>query len=172
MTIKIYNLTQQEIDDCAAYASKIDVGHYSKRDNQKIEKTKRLQQFVGKSVEFGGQHYLINTGHQNVSKPDCNVYPVGKKSFAHDLITSKNNIHVKGQSTDAARRYGASWLFENNDTHIFESYQKNDAVMFVTADLYLQYDKVIKVTTEIKAIIPVVKLHQYNSLFQLPQMEY
>jgi hypothetical protein len=50
-----------------------------------------------------------------VSKPDFTIYETRQKSYDADLTDGKHHFHVKGQTLESKRRYGASWIMQRKD---------------------------------------------------------
>lgn len=50
-----------------------------------------------------------------ISKPDFTIYDKRQKSYDADLTDGKYHFHVKGQTLESKRRYGASWIMQRKD---------------------------------------------------------
>ena len=49
-----------------------------------------------------------------ISDPDMKIYDKYQKSFDADLTVDGLDLHVKSQSTESAKRFGTSWMFQYN----------------------------------------------------------
>lgn len=87
---------------------------YSYRGESRREKM-RDDVVVGKLGEVAAMKYLHHLGYE-CNKPDFTIYERRRKSFSADLQTHCGlDVHVKSQSTQSRKRYGASWLLQKTD---------------------------------------------------------
>jgi hypothetical protein len=144
--------TPEDIQICSDFAEKMDTSLYAKR-NQSDENKRRLDSKLGKMAELA-VYYALKEPYPNISYPDFNIYKPREKSWDYDLkVPDQKNIHVKGQDYLSAMRYSESWVFQNEDKHIFKTYTDKDYVVFVLLN-YLQKHATIR------AILPVSLLHE------------
>ncbi len=153
-----YTLSTDEIKQIKKFSESINTNHYSGRGQFSPQK-RREDQEIGKSGEIVAYHVIQNI-LPNISKPDFEIYSVGRKSWDFDMKTDEYNIHIKTQSLKSAKLYGSSFIFEKTDKKIFKDYSDNDYVSFVQFD----YDKK---SGKVLSFMPVKMLH-YLSLFKDP----
>jgi hypothetical protein len=156
-----YNFTKEDLAKASEYAANIDVNYYSGRDQLDVQK-KRLDQKVGKLGEIAAYNCLKDT-LPGLSYPDFEIYAAKDKSWDFDMKNANVNLHVKSQLNIQAVEYGESWIFQNQDKHIFKDYAPIDYVAFVIVSL-------IHKSAEVKAVISLHNLHQ-KQLFKMPVKE-
>lgn len=156
----IIKITKQALTKCQTFAQSIGTDFYSSRGQFNAEKRAK-DQVIGKIAELVVCSHLSERGVK-VGEPDFTIYSKSRKSWDYDLKSPEFNFHIKGQDVEQSKKYGASWIFENNDRHVFEKYQPNDYVCFVTVDL-------AKMEADIKHIVAVTDLHQLQ-LFKRPRL--
>lgn len=103
------NKCLQFAEDCIESSKAL----YAYRGASKTDKIKE-DIYIGKMGEVGV--YLSHKADDKIcSKPDFKIYKGRRKSFDADLFMNERAIHVKSQSSESARRYGNSWLFQRSD---------------------------------------------------------
>jgi len=158
----IIRFTPQDIKKCRDFSNKIDTGFYATRNQ--FNKEKRIKdQIIGKLGELATFMYFKNKNIE-ISQPDFKLYDKANKSWDFDLKGDNLNIHVKSQSVDQGKKYGVSWIFQNEDKHIFRDVSDNDYVCFVSIDLS-------QASGEIKSIVKLTDLHK-KDLFKKPKLAY
>jgi len=160
MSNYVIQLTPGTIWTCNDFADKRMAGSvsmYVARGESSINKI-RQDIVTGAMAEFALWHYLSDKGLAP-SKPDLTIYPQGQKSFAADLTVGDKHVHVKAQTIDAAKRYGASWLF-----------QKTDKVISLPSEnAYMAFCLVRGNEVTIKAIVSTLELAEFN-LWKKPKV--
>ena len=68
---------------------------------------------TGKLGEWAVKMYLNNKPCK-CTEPDMKIYDKYHKSFDADLTVDGVELHVKSQSSESARRFGTSWMFQFN----------------------------------------------------------
>lgn len=58
---------------------------------------------------------LLKSNGVDVAKPDFTIHSKGKKSYDADLSDGLHHFHVKGQTLESKKRYGASWIMQRTD---------------------------------------------------------
>jgi len=86
-----------------------DTALYERRGGFKIEDI-----ISGAMAELAVYRVLKEKGVE-VGFPDFKLYEKGQKSYAADLSDGLHYFHVKGQTLESKKRYGASWLLQRND---------------------------------------------------------
>lgn len=153
--------SEEEMKLCEKFSEEVDTTLYARRNQFDNEKRKKDAK-IGKLGEFAVVHFLKKKV-KDISPPDCEIYSAKQKSWDYDLKSSKFNIHVKTQDITQAYKYGESWIFQNEDKHIFREYDKEkDYVAFVIVNL-------ITKEAQIKGICKLQLLHD-NNLFALPKL--
>jgi hypothetical protein len=155
-----YVLTSEDLKQAEEFANKIDVNHYSGR-NQFDDQKKRFDQKVGKLGELATYSYLKDKVN-NLSYPDFEIYDSSNKNWNHDLTGENVNIHVKSQNIIQSIEFSTSFIFEKSDSHIFKNYSDKDYVSFVVINL-------INKTADIKGIVKLTELHRLD-LFKAPKL--
>lgn len=158
----IIKLSKQDIERCRQFAETIDTGFYATRNQ--FNNDKRIKdQIIGKLGELAIFNYFASKDIK-ISEPDFKIYGKSKKSWDFDLKNADFNIHVKSQSVEQGKRYGISWIFQDQDKHVFKDVSENDYVCFVLVDLANSY-------ADIKSIVKLSDLHT-NALFKAPKLAY
>jgi hypothetical protein len=157
---KIIKFTEQQLRICEEFASAVDTTLYASRNQFNPEK-RALDSKIGKLGEFAVYESLKNK-IANLTQPDCKIYKPREKSWDYDLKGDNANIHVKCQSVEQGEKYGVSWIFQNEDKHIFKNYNDNDYVAFVSLDLNKQ-------EAHIRGIYLISFLHE-KALFKKPKL--
>lgn len=125
--MKQKTISQDIINLCNNFAEKCyltNINEYSKRNQKDFNKIKK-DIAIGKIAEFGVYFICLENGMSNISIPDVNVYNKNKKSFDADLTYNRIKFHIKTQTTDTAKKFGISWLFQKNDPLVLNP-QNND----------------------------------------------
>lgn len=156
----IIKFTSQDVTKCQEFANKIDTGFYATRNQSNNEKRIK-DQIVGKLGELATFIYFKDKAVE-LTQPDFKLYSKAEKSWDFDLKGDGINLHVKSQAIEQAKRYGESWIFQNQDKHIFRDVSDKDYVCFVTVDLDRQ-------SAEIKSIVKLEDLHKQD-LFKKPKL--
>lgn len=129
-------------DFCRTYAGLVyhtNIDEYARRE-QNNPAALIVQNTCGKMAELGAELFFEEVGIAVAESPDFGIYAPGEKSFSSDIRVDCNGIsigcHVKSQSIEQRRRYGASWLFQKHkDPLITKPEQhKNDLLVFVEVD--------------------------------------
>ena len=121
----------ERVQRCMSFADKevkTSIGYRKQRGQHNVEKMKEDVAF-GKLGEMAVYDYFVQAG-QEVTPIDFEIYTGGNKSFDADLYWKGQHVHVKTQSSESAKRYGASWTFQ------------------------AQSKKVMKIPTALKALAP------------------
>jgi hypothetical protein len=152
------NFSQDDLDKCKQFSESVDTKLYAKRNQ--FDATKRIaDSMIGKIGELT-VYYNFLEKYPTITYPDFNIYPANKKSWDYDLKHETFNLHVKTQEVLQGAKFGVSWIFQNEDKHIFKTYSENDYVAFVSVNMLQKHG-------EIKHILPVTLLHEM-SLFKKP----
>lgn len=164
-------LTEEEVEKCRSFASRMDTSYYAKR-NQFDQGKKFKDQVIGKLGEIG-VYKLLSKSHSEITYPDFEIYESSKKSWDFDMKSSSFNLHVKSQNMEDLNRNSisntASWIFQYGDgkkdcdKEIFNKLSPNQYVAFVIVDVY-------NLIADIKAIVSLDFLHD-NNLFSFPNKE-
>lgn len=157
--MKKIKLSREDIKKCQNFAEQVDTNFYSSRNQYNIEKRK-IDSMIGKMGELVVYYNFIEK-YPNISYPDFKIYAANEKSWDYDLKDPLFNLHVKSARVNS--KFEESWLFENNDKHVFQDYHDNDYVCFVLADIPQSYGLIRK-------IIPISLLHK-EKLFKKPQLD-
>jgi len=96
-----------------------DTNLYERRGGFKIEDV-----ISGAMAELAVYRVLKEKGVE-VGFPDFKIYAAKDKSYSADLTDGLHNFHVKGQTLESKKRYGASWLLQRNDPLINEPQKLN-----------------------------------------------
>ena len=105
------------------YLTKADLNKANKfadertKDNVLYEKRggfKKVDIVSGALAEIA-VYKLLKSRDVAVKKPDFTIHSKGKKSYDADLTDGYYHFHVKGQTLDSKRRYGASWIMQRKD---------------------------------------------------------
>ena len=67
-----------------------------------------------------------------IEPPDFDVYSANDKDFSADLRSVDTHLHVKSVSEEDVRRYGASWVFQQNDPLVIQPSEEDVIVLCVT----------------------------------------
>lgn len=156
----IIKFSTQDISKCKEFANKIDTAYYATRRQTNNEKRIK-DQIIGKLGEIATYVYFKSKGIE-LTQPDFKLYSKAEKSWDFDLKGQGINLHVKSQAIYQARKYGESWIFQNEDKHIFKDVSDNDYVCFVLVDPD-------KGTAEVKSVAKLAELHS-NNLFKKPKL--
>lgn len=151
-------LSKKDLDECRQFSDMIDASFYENR-NQFDDNKRKIDIVIGKAGELIAYYYLKKT-YPEITYPDFMIYSTNKKSWDYDLKTSSINLHVKSQSFLQENNFSSSWIFQNEDKHIFKKYKDNDFVIFVSINLMESHGI-------IKKILPVKLLHE-KELFKKP----
>ena len=81
------------------------------RRNQFNEKAMIHQTTTGKIAEWAVTLFFTDKPC-TISDPDMEIYSKYQKSFDADLKIDGFDLHVKSQSTESAKRFGTSWMFQ------------------------------------------------------------
>jgi len=150
--------SSKDLDECKQFSEILDTSFYENR-NQFDDNKRRIDTVIGKAGELAVYYYLKET-YPDITYPDFMIYSAKQKSWDYDLKSSNINIHVKSQNYLQGSNFGVSWIFQNEDKHIFKNYKDNDYVAFVTVNLLEKHGT-------IKKILPVKLLHE-QGLFKKP----
>ena len=149
MSIYTYTLTEAERQACTKFSNQIDVDYYSDRSGQNNEETKRKQQMLAKSSEYAVANYFFKIGWE-CTEPDIAIYSANEKSYSADLIaiSKKQKVHsvaVKSIGKAESKKYGISWVFQQNDNHI-NNPEPNDLIaLCITSGYKVEIVKIMYV---------------------------
>lgn len=109
---RIIKLTKKDMEKAEAFTRM--------RCGQNADLYKRRGGFKPQDILIGalaelGVHRLLKQHGIRASEPDFAVYGTRGKSFNSDLHTKTKDFHIKGQSLESAKKYGASWLMQRTD---------------------------------------------------------
>lgn len=160
----IINIKKQWIEKAAEFAEKsigTNIGIYAKRNQFNPEKGKADNR-NGKIGEIVAHSFLLPK-FPDITTPDFEVYAAKNKSWAKDLSSTKANkvFGVKSQTIESAKKYGESWVFQNEDAGVHGKTDKSDDgnfILFVLLDLTEKLGYV-------RAAVKVKWIHE-NGLFK------
>lgn len=132
MKIKISNYIYDKVVKFADERLGGSKGLYNYRGKSTDNKLKN-DIITGALGEYGIQQYLKSLKYK-CSKPDLKIYARGEKSFDADLTCDDLNIHVKSQSIQSFKRYGASWLVQRSDK-LYKEPKTIDVFAFTNVNL-------------------------------------
>lgn len=156
----IIKFSNQDVKKCQDFANKIDTAYYATRRQTNNEKRVK-DQIIGKLGEVATYVYFKSKGIE-LTQPDFKLYSKAEKSWDFDLKGQDINLHVKSQAIYQAKKYGESWIFQNEDKHIFKDVSENDYVCFVLVDPDNN-------SAEVKSVVKLNELHSKN-LFKKPKL--
>ena len=153
------------VEDSAAYAKAVTVTNvdaYKKRGQSNAQKIEQ-QNMNGKIAELVAYSYLSGK-LPDLSTPDLNVYTARKKNWDKDLKSKYGSFGVKSQTMVEKTLYGESWVFQNEDTGIFEDTTDDNYVVLVLLDLkelkgYIKSIVKVKWLLENKLFKPMKLIH-------------
>jgi len=155
----LIKFSNDEIIKCEKFSNEVDTSLYSKR-NQTDNDKRILDTKIGKLGEIAAYHYL-KLKYKDVSYPDFTILSSRQKSWDYDLKSTDFNFHVKSQNKDQSSRFGESWMFQLEDSHVFKKYSEKDYVVFVVVNIENN-------TALIKSIMSIDDLHKLQ-LFEKPR---
>ena len=152
------------IDDASVFAEQsieTNINVYAKRNQKNLDKGK-LDNRNGKIGEMVAFDFLKEF-FDDLSAPDLTVYSVKNKSWEKDLISKVGGkkFGVKSQTIESAKKYGESWVFQNEDSGIHGDKDKKDDDNFI---VFVLLDVAEKLGW-IRGIVKVKWLHE-NGLFK------
>jgi len=150
--------SNEDVFKCKQFSESVDTTLYIQR-NQFDAIKRSADSMIGKLGELT-VYYSLKDKYPNISYPDFKIYSAKQKSWDFDLKDEKFNLHVKTQESLQASKFGESWIFQNEDKHVFKIFSENDYVAFVGVNLFQKYGI-------IKQILPISLLHKMN-LFKKP----
>lgn len=112
------------------YLSKVDQAKAKKFATERVAQSMALYEkrggFKKEDIVSGAMAelavYKVLKAHGcNVGKPDLTIHTKRQKSYDADLTDGKYHFHVKGQTLESKRRYGASWIMQRKDPIINET---------------------------------------------------
>jgi hypothetical protein len=106
-------VSQQWLDKCRSFADRCaesNKARYASRGQSSLEKIIK-DIYVGKVGECAAYEHKL-ASDLDCTEPDFNIYGARKKSYAADLLSSGNKLHVKTQSRESAAKYGTSWILQ------------------------------------------------------------
>jgi hypothetical protein len=148
----------EDIKKCTEFSELVDTSLYAQRNQWDADKRKADSK-IGKLGELA-VYYSLKDKYPTITYPDFKIYKPREKSWDFDLKHEKFNLHVKTQESLQAAKFGESWIFQNEDKHIFKNYNDNDYVVFVGVNMFQKHGI-------IKQILPVKLLHEMQ-LFKKP----
>lgn len=113
---------------------------------------------VGKMGEWAAYEFL-KAKYEGVTEPDLKIYVGGRKSHSPDLTAGSVLFSVKTQTLESVKKYGMSWLWEENSLDKFE----HDYVI-----LCLQVEPTLML---IQNVIPFSELMQSKSKPRLKHLK-
>ena len=152
------NLSPEDIQKCEEFAGAADTSFYAKR-NQWDANKRKADSLVGKIGELAVYYSLVEK-YPDISYPDFKIYKAREKSWDYDMKDTAHNFHVKSQENLQSIKFSESWIFQNQDKHIFLNHLPQDYVAFVKVNLQTK-------SAEVRAILPVSLLHK-EQLFKAP----
>ncbi len=156
-----FKFTLTHLQEAEDFCNAVNTSLYARRNQWDADKRK-LDAKIGKLGELA-VYELLKDKYSDLTYPDLKIYAAKQKSWDFDLKTKDINLHVKCQNIVQGKRYGESWIFQNEDKHIFKEHCDKDYVAFVTVDM-------IANVAYIKSILPVQVLHDKN-LFKKPKLD-
>lgn len=106
-------IPQEWIDKCEQFSlacAQTNINRYRSRGQTSIDKIVS-DIYTGRLGEVGVYLHKISLGIP-CSEPDFSIYEGKKKSYAADLTSGNDKIHVKTQSLNSATKYGTSWILQ------------------------------------------------------------
>ena len=107
-TIYVTKADQKRCRDFAKERTK-DNDLYEKRGGFKIE------DIISGALAETAVYKLLKSRGVAVKKPDFTIHSKGQKSYDSDLSDGLHHFHVKGQTLESKKRYGASWIMQRKD---------------------------------------------------------
>jgi hypothetical protein len=156
----IIKFSSEDVKKCEEFANKIDTAYYASRKQTNNEKRIK-DQVIGKLGEIATYLYFQSKGVE-LTQPDFKLYSRAEKSWDFDMKGEGINLHVKSQAVYQARKYGESWIFQNEDKHIFKDVSEKDYVCFALVDAD-------NGSAEIKSVVKLSDLHS-KELFKKPKL--
>ena len=102
-------------------------------------------------------------------QPDTQIYEKKRKSYNADLVDKEGRkFHVKSQTIDSIRKYGASWLFQKTDP-LWQ--HKKDEEFFVFCGMTLEETTTMETLPEIfdVDIFAIAKIAHLSELIDNPE---
>ena len=130
-SIETWFLSKADIKRAKKFAQsryEADTALYERRGGFKIEDV-----ISGAMAELAVYRVLKEKGVE-VGYPDFKIYEAKDKSYAADLTDGLHHFHVKGQTLESKKRYGASWLLQRNDP-VIASPERLNYIVPCTVDL-------------------------------------
>jgi len=152
------NFTAEDLKICKDFSEQVDTSFYETR-NQFNSSKRTKDSCIGKLGELA-VYYSLKDKYPNITYPDFKIYPANQKSWDFDLKDEKFNLHVKSQDISQSFSFGETWIFQNEDKHIFKNHSAIDYVAFVIVNIP-------KKQGIVKQILPVTLLHEMR-LFKKP----
>lgn len=143
--------SQEDFRACKEFSECVNTSFYANR-NQFDDVKRKADSLIGKIAEVA-VYNLLKDKYPNISYPDFKIYKAKEKSWDYDLKDPTFNLHVK--SVSSVSNFPESWIFQNEDKHIFKNYLDNDYVAFVYVNMFQKYGL-------IKKILPIKLLHDKN----------
>ena len=150
--------TPEDLQKCTEFSEQVDTSLYAQRNQWDADKRK-IDSKIGKLGELVVYHSLKEK-YTDITYPDFKIYKAREKSWDFDLKSSEFNLHVKTQEALQGAKFGESWIFQNEDKHVFKTFFENDYVAFVVVNMFHKHGT-------IKQILPISLLHKMN-LFKKP----
>jgi hypothetical protein len=166
--------TEYQVKQCelfSHYSVDTSADCYKRRNQTNIEKIIK-DIYYGKLAEFMVYNFLISKG-KKPSVPDVTIYDKKRKSFDADIISGKNNIHVKCHKVN--NLFAISWMFQKTDPLIING-QDNDFLALVVLDedesyMYLENIKNVIFGLPMKESLRKTKVCLYESSLNLANNE-
>lgn len=130
-------LDSADVQRCRVFADEVistNKDHYAKRGQNKTERIK-AQIIEGKKAEIG-VHAILCAHYAQLSPPDFQVYGKRGKSYDPDLTSDSFDFHIKTQSREQEKEFGASWIFQRNDP-LVATPNSRDVLVLTTVDDHL-----------------------------------
>lgn len=158
MNMKKFSFSPEDVAKCTEFSEAVDTSLYAKRNQWDVAKRKADSK-IGKLGEVA-VYNILKEKYPSITSPDFKIYKPREKSWDFDLKDPSFNLHIKTQEVMQAAKYGESWIFQNEDKHIFKDYSDKDYIAFVGMDW-------VQKCGTIKQILPVSLLHEMK-LFKKP----
>lgn len=120
----LFQCSQEQLDNIIAFAIKVNKARYSRDSNNKDQGRHRIiREIVGKVGEESAVAYC--GGQVNYD-----IFKTGTYNHSADIGP---NVYVKTCSSEEAKKYGTSWLFDRYDPLVVEP-QSDQKIILVCAN--------------------------------------
>lgn len=150
-------IPEEYVRKAIEFGTTVSTKYYGARNGQYDAEKRVRDQIIGKLAEFVVYGELKGTD-SDMTPPDCEVYPAGKKSWKEDLTHKEMGaISVKGQDVKMAAIYGQSWVFEKIDRG------NPDHIAFVSIDLENRQYEIIGIKKASEIVYGELKKKSLNA---------